>query len=143
MSPGQWGSAVWQVLLVTSLGGMVLTRSRRLDIALAFLGCYGGLLLLRCLWLGDPWAIPLHQMQSGALLLFAFFMITDPRSTPDHRAGRLLFAAAVAGLAFHLQFAWQVRTGLFHALVILSLFTPLIDSVLSAERFRWNPVKEA
>ena len=143
VSPGQWGSAVWQVLLVTSLGGLVLTRSRRLDIALAFLGCYAGLLLFRCLWLGDPFTIPLHQLQSGALLLFAFFMVTDPRSTPDSRAGRMLFAAGVAGLAYYLQFACQIRTGLFYALVFVSPTTPLLDMILPAERFRWRPFKEA
>ena len=143
VSPGQWGSAVWQVLLVTSLGGLVLTRSRRLDTALAFLACYAGLLLIRCLWLGDPLAIPLHQLQSGALLLFAFFMVTDPRSTPDSRVGRMLFAAGVAGLAYYLQFAWQVRTGLFYALVFVSLTTPLLDRVLPAQRFRWRPSMEA
>ena len=41
------------------------------------------LLLARAFWLGDPLAIPLHQMQSGSLLIFAFFMISDPRTTPD------------------------------------------------------------
>jgi len=30
-----------------------------------------------------PWAIPLKQLQSGALLLFTFFMISDPKTTPD------------------------------------------------------------
>ena len=36
----------------------------------------------RSWWLGEPMAIPLHRLQSGALLLFAFFMISDPRRRP-------------------------------------------------------------
>ena len=136
VSPGQWGAAAWLVLLVTSAGWLVLTRASRLDTAAGFLLCFGGLLLWRAWVLGDPWTIPLHQMQAGSLLLFAFFMVTDPRSTPDSRAGRMLFVAAVAALAYHLLFAWQLRPGLYFALMAVSVLTPLIDLALPAVRFR-------
>lgn len=138
VSPGQWGAMTWLVLLIASAGGLVLTRSRRLDTAVGFLLCWGGLLLWRCLTLGDPLAIPLHQMQTGSLLLFAFFMVTDPRSTPDSRAGRMVFVAAVAALAYSLAFVWQLRTGLYFALVAVSATTPILDLILPAERFRWQ-----
>ena len=61
---------------------------------LAFLAFYAGAPLGRALWLGEPLAIPLHRLESGALLLFTFFMISDPKTTPDSRAGRILFAVA-------------------------------------------------
>ena len=138
VSPGQWGSTVWLALLLVCCAGLVLQRAGRADIALAFLGCYSGLLLLRCYILGDPLTIPSHQLQSGALLLFAFFMITDPRSTPDGRLGRVLFAAAVAGVTYWLQFRWQLRTGLFFALFALSPLTLLLDRLLPAPRFAWR-----
>ncbi len=138
VSPGQWGAAAWLVLFIASAGGLVLTRSTRLDTAVGFLLCFGGLLAWRAWNLGDPWAIPLHQMQAGSLLLFAFFMVTDPRSTPDSRAGRMLFVAGVAGLAYHLLFAWQLRPGLYFSLMAVSCLTPLIDLLLPAERFRWR-----
>lgn len=139
VSPGQWGAAAWLVLLIVSAGGLVVTRSSRLDTAAGFLLCFGGLLLWRAWSLGDPWAIPLHQLQSGSLLLFAFFMVTDPRSTPDSRAGRMLFVAAVAALAYHLLFAWQVRPGLYFALMAVSCLTPVVDLLLPAQRFAWRP----
>lgn len=138
VSPGQWGNAAWLVLLITSAGGLVLTRSARLDTAVGFLLCFGGLLLWRAWVLGDPLAIPLHQAQSGSLLLFAFFMVTDPRSTPDSRAGRMLFVAGTAALAYHLMFAWQLRPGLYFALMAVSCLTPAIDALLPAVRFRWQ-----
>ncbi len=138
VSPGQWGTALWLAAIFVSLGGLVLARARRLDTAGAFFVCYAGLLAMRAMWLGDPWAIPLHQLQSGALLLFTCFMITDPRSTPDHPMARVVFAASVAALAYHLQFVWQVRTGLFYALATVSLMTPLLDWLCPAQRFRWR-----
>lgn len=138
VSPGLWGSHLWLAFLMAGFGALVLARAARLDIGLAFLGFYAAHLLGRALWLGDPLAIPLHQMQSGGLVLFTFFMITDPRSTPDRRAGRILFAALVAALAYQLQFHWQVREGLYWALFAVSLLTPLIDRGLPAPRFTWS-----
>jgi Na+-transporting NADH:ubiquinone oxidoreductase subunit NqrB len=138
VSPGQWGSAVWLSLLLACCAGLVLQRAERADTALAFLGTYVGILLLRAYALGDPPTIPLHQLQSGALLLFGFFMITDPRSTPDRRLCRVAFAAAVAGLGYWLQFRWQLRPGLYFALFALSPLTPLLDRLLPAPRFVWR-----
>jgi Na+-transporting NADH:ubiquinone oxidoreductase subunit NqrB len=139
VSPGQWGALAWDAAALGLAAMLVLSRAGRVDMAGFFLLAWGGLLAARCVWLGDPWAIPLHQMQSGALLVFAFFMITDPRSTPDSRAGRLVFAVAVAVLAHMLQFGWQIRQGLYCALMTVAFFTPLLDAVLPARRFIWAP----
>jgi Na+-transporting NADH:ubiquinone oxidoreductase subunit NqrB len=139
VSPGQWGALAWGAAALTCAAGLVLSRAGRVDTAAAFLAAYTALLAARCAWLGDPWTIPLHQMQSGALLIFTFFMITDPRSTPNSSAGRVIFAMAVALLAYELQFRWQVRTGLFYALFIISPMTPLLDRLLPSARFTWTP----
>ena len=48
----------------------MVNRAERSDVTWAFLGFSIAMLLGRALWLGDPMAIPLHQMQSGALVLF-------------------------------------------------------------------------
>ena len=145
ISPAQWGSTTWGVFLFVALATLVLSRARRGDIAIAFLVCYGAILLARALWLGDPWAIPMKQMQSGALLLFAFFMISDPKTTPDRRDMRLVFAALVAMLAAYLQFVLYRPEGLVLALFFLSPLVPVIDRVCPRERraprFQWsNPV---
>jgi Na+-translocating ferredoxin:NAD+ oxidoreductase RnfD subunit len=101
------------------------------------------LLLSRAWYLGDPLAIPLHQIQSGSLLIFALFMITDPRSTPDSRVGRLIFAAGVAVLAHLFLFRWQIRENVFYALVLVSCATPIIDRIWPGPRFAWSPAAGA
>ena len=141
VAPGLWGTQAWLAAAVLCAGSLVLGRVRRLDIAGAFIGSYAALLLGRALWLGDPLTIPLHQLQAGSLLVFTCFMVTDPRSTPDHRAARVLFAAATAVVAFQLQFAWQMRTGVYWALAAGAVLTPLIDALMPAARFRWRPVE--
>ncbi len=142
VSPGQWGAWAWGAAALGCAAALVLSRARRLDTALAFLGAWGMLLAARCLALEDPWTIPLHQMQSGALLVFAFFMVTDPRSTPDSRAGRILFACSVAALAHLLMFRWQLREGMFYALIAAAPLTPLLDWAAPAARFTWSPTPQ-
>jgi enediyne biosynthesis protein E5 len=143
ISPGQWGTSIWFAALLTFFAILVLSAARRSDIAIFFVGCHAGLLLARAWWLGDPLAIPLHQLQSGSLLIFTFFMISDPRTTPDSRLGRFLFAFAVAALAHWLAFFMQMRPALYFALIALSPFVLLLDVILPGPRFSWrNPVAQ-
>jgi Na+-transporting NADH:ubiquinone oxidoreductase subunit NqrB len=138
ISPGQWGSTVWLAALISFFAILVLHAAQRSDVALFFLGSHAALLLARAWWLGDPLAIPIHQLQSGSLLIFAFFMISDPRTTPDSRLGRFLFALSVALLGHYLTFFMQMRPALYVALIALSPLILLIDKILPAERFAWS-----
>lgn len=137
VSPGQWGASIWIGALVCLLAGAVLNRTPRLDTALAFLGTHLALLIARAAWLGDPITIPLHQMMTGSLLIFAFFMITDPKTTPDSRAGRIVFAVTVAASTHWLAFFAQVRPALYFSLLGIAFLVPVIDRVLPRPRFRW------
>jgi Na+-transporting NADH:ubiquinone oxidoreductase subunit NqrB len=138
ISPGQWGTGVWLVSALAFAAILVLRAARRTDIALFFLGSHAALLFARAAWLGDPLAIPMHQLQSGSLLIFSFFMISDPRTAPDSRAGRFLFAFAVAAAAHWLGFFMQLRPALYFALIALSPLVLLIDKAFPAQRFTWT-----
>ena len=137
ISPGQWGQAAWFGFLIACLGSLVVTRAVRADVTLSFLGCYIGLLTARALWLGDPLTIPLHQLESGTLLIFSFFMITDPKTTPDSRLGRLLFTLLVALTALGVQFVLFRTHGPLWALLICSPLVPLIDRCFPGSRYDW------
>jgi enediyne biosynthesis protein E5 len=138
VSPGQWGNVAFFGFLMACIGGLVVMRACRSDVTLAFLGVYLALVIGRSLWLGEPMAIPLHRLQSGALLLFAFFMISDPRTTPDSRGGRILFAALVAYGAWYVQFRLFRTNGLLWSLALLALTVPLIDWLLPGGRYHWT-----
>ena len=138
VSPGQWGSAAFFGFLLACLGGLVVNRAARADVTAAFLATYAGILLGRSAWLGEPVAIPLHRLQNGALLIFAFFMISDPRTTPDSRAGRILFAALVALGGAYVQFRLFRTNGLLWSLAACSPLVPVLDRVLPGARHRWT-----
>jgi enediyne biosynthesis protein E5 len=138
ISPGQWGQVAWLGFLIACLGSLVVTRAARADVTLAFLGFYVGLLFARALWLGDPLTIPFHQIESGALLIFAFFMISDPKTTPDSRNGRILFALIVALAALYVQFGLFRPNGPLWGLIACAPLVPLLDRLLPGIRYDWS-----
>jgi Na+-transporting NADH:ubiquinone oxidoreductase subunit NqrB len=142
VSPGQWGSVALFAFLMACLGGIVVNRASRSDVTYAFITFYCALVLGRSVYLGEPLTIPLHRLESGALLLFTFFMISDPKTTPDSRAGRVLFAALVAFGGWYVQFRLFRTNGLLWSLAAFSLAVPLIDRLLPGTRYTWTIHKE-
>ncbi len=140
VSPGQWGTGATFVFALASAGLAVVHRSARSDVTLAFLASYAALLVARSLWLGEPWTIPLHRLESGAFLLFSFFMISDPKTTPDSRPGRVLFAVLVACGAAYVHFGLFRPNGFLWALVLCAPLVPVLDRLLPARRYEWPRV---
>jgi Na+-transporting NADH:ubiquinone oxidoreductase subunit NqrB len=139
-SAGQWGSTAVLTFFFVCVGLLVVNRARRADISLVFLAGYALLLFARSAMLGEPWTIPWHRLQSGALLLFAFFMISDPRSTPNSWIGRAIFASLVVLGAGFIQFGLNRPNGLFLSLAGFSLLVPLLDFLFPAARYEWSLV---
>jgi len=138
-SPGQWGSDVLIGLWFVFLGITVTTSAKRLDIAWAFIGFYTALLAARMLILGQPHTVLIHQLSNGALLLFTFFMISDPMTTPNRRSMRIVYALLVACLAFAWQFFLFKPHGPVWALFLLTPLVPLIDWLMPAMKHEWKP----
>jgi Na+-translocating ferredoxin:NAD+ oxidoreductase RnfD subunit len=138
VSSGQWGSATIGAFALACLGFLVLTRAKRAETTLAFIGFFAALLIVRALWLGDPLSIPLHQVQNGALLIFAFFMISDPKTSPNTARGRMIYGALVAVVAYVIQFVIYEPNGPILALIMSAPFVPLIDAISHGRIYRWE-----
>jgi hypothetical protein len=137
VSPGQWGSTAMLAFLMASLGGLVVNRAARSDVTFAFLLAWGFLVVGRSIWLGDPLSVPFHRLANGSVLLFAFFMISDPKTTPDSRVGRILFAALVASGAYYVHYKLFRTNGLLWSLAVCSPLVPLIDRLIPGGRYDW------
>jgi Na+-transporting NADH:ubiquinone oxidoreductase subunit NqrB len=139
VSPGQWGSNFTTLFFVASAGLMVLLRCGRIDISLAFIGSYFGLEFVRSvLWLGWPMDHFFHMVTNGAILLFTFFMITDPVTTPNHPKARIAWALMVGLLAFVLNHIFILNSGApIWALFVISPLTLVFDKIFKAQRFSW------
>jgi enediyne biosynthesis protein E5 len=137
-SPAQWGEGGLLLLWMIALGCTVAHRAFRSDVSLAFLGSWMLLRATRVMWLGQPAAVLAHQLESGALILFTFFMISDPKTTPRGRALRIGFGAAVAVLGFALQHVAYARNPLLWALFLCAPLTPLADLVTDHKERKEN-----
>lgn len=143
VSPGQWGEEGWYALIFLATGGLVLNRVGRWDTTVAFLVSYAGLEAARNLWLGWTWDVWLHRLMSGSLLLFALFMITDPRTIPNARVARFVWAIALSLLTFILRNFFFLPTAVFWTLFMLAPFSILLDRVFPAARFVWVPLPDS
>ncbi|MEY2924534.1 MAG: hypothetical protein RLZZ337_1082 [Bacteroidota bacterium] len=138
VSPGQWGSGVVFWFFVGAAGLMMVLKVGRIDTAITFLLVFGGLLFARqVLYLGWETEVWLHKMNNGTLLLFAFFMITDPMTIPNHKRARILWASILGILLFVASNFFYIQSAAIWILFFVSPFTPVFDRLCKAEKFEW------
>lgn len=139
VTSGQWGQDLSTALWLIAAGFFVSNNAKRLDITGYFLLFYTSLfLLIRVAWYGYTLPVFFHQFQNGALLLFAFFMITDPMTIPRHHKARIIHAAIVAILAYIWQYQLYWNQGIIWALFWATFFVPLWNHLFFAPRYRWQ-----
>jgi hypothetical protein len=124
--PYQFGEALvgaldWLLPLAIVMTGTLINRrfTLRLPLIAAWLGAFALQAVLRALANGTPPAAGLAVMTGFAFVLFTFYMVTDPATTPDKPRNQLLFGAGVAA-AYALLMELHVVFGLFFALVLVS-----------------------
>ena len=140
LASGQWGQSMWWGLLLLGFGLTLFIGISRLLSSLSFLAAFAFLISLRAFWLGDPWMIPLHQLQNGALLIFAFFMLSDPMTTPNSALGRIILGILVALSAWILQFMYYIPNAFLYALALSSPFVIFINQITSGTAYQWPQV---
>ena len=139
VSPGQWGNNMILFFGVCTLGYIVTTRVQQLDISLAFLLTYILLLFIRQrLQLGWPIDFFVQSITTGSLLLFSFFMISDPKTSPNHRVARIIWAIIIAGVSFYLSTFLFIQAAPIWVMVLAQPLVPLFDFLFKAKKFEWQ-----
>lgn len=141
VSSGQWGQDLIIASWLIALGALVAGRAKSFDISWSFILIYGAMVIGRNLYLGNEWAITLHHFRNGALLLFTFFMISDPKTIPNHQWGRWAHSFIVALFAFIWQFYFYHNNGVLWGLFLLSPIVCVWDHIFPAKRFKWGLVE--
>jgi Na+-transporting NADH:ubiquinone oxidoreductase subunit NqrB len=153
---GPLGAPVGLALAVILVGAIWILRSvRMVAMALSFLLTLAALVgifaltgrSLLAIWHSGPVSGSSYWLDicvSPEVLIFVFFMMSDPRTTPRERLGRILYGAATAVLAAGLLF-WQptefgVKLAILASLTVVCPLAPLIDGV--ARRIR-RPLADA
>ncbi len=126
VSPGQWGTAFILLFFIANAGLFAIFSVRRFHVVLSLYLAYAAAEAVR-LALSGALSSYEQTVVNASVLLFAFFMVTDPRTSPSTRAGRILYAAWVGLLGVALQAA-GLAAGLFYALAISCMLVPWIDA---------------
>ncbi len=138
-SPGQWGSSAVILFGVCCLGIIVVTKVQKLDTSLSFIGTFAALLFVRqIIYLGWPIDFFIQSLSTGSLLLFSFFMITDPKTTPNHKAARIIWSMMVAFVTFYLATFKFINGAPVWVMVCMQPLVPLLDYLFKAKQFQWK-----
>ena len=76
--------------------------------------------------LADPWTA-LHHLLGGALLFGAFFIATDPVSSPLTPKGKWIFGLGTGALVMLLRLYSGYPEGVMFAVLLMNAITPLIN----------------
>jgi hypothetical protein len=112
-------------LLIIMTGSFLNFRfTERIPLILAWLGCFFAQAVIRSWW-NDVSVVPaLLPMTGVAFILFTFYMVTDPGTTPSNRRSQIAFGAAVAAV-YGILVANHVVFGLFFSLTLVCMLRGL------------------
>ncbi|MFM9835131.1 MAG: electron transport complex subunit RsxD [Methylophilaceae bacterium] len=119
------------------LGGLYLWQQKIITwhLPTAFLGALA--LISSVFWLFNPthFANPVFHLFSGASLLDAFFIITDPVSGPTTPKGKLYFAAGIGIITYLIRVYGGYPDGVAFAVIFMNICVPLIDALTQPRVF--------
>jgi electron transport complex protein RnfD len=73
------------------------------------------------------YASPLFHLMSGGMLIGAFFIATDPVTSPMTTKGRWIFGIGVGGLTILIRTLGEYPEGMMFSVLLMNSVTPLID----------------
>ncbi|GLS06141.1 electron transport complex subunit D [Chitiniphilus shinanonensis] len=119
------------IVLGWLVGGVFLWQQKLIPWQLP-VGYLGALALTASAFhLADPahYAGPGFHLATGAAMLGAFFIVTDPVTAPTTPWGRLLYAALAGVLTYLIRVFGSYPDGVAFAVLIMNIATPLIDQL--------------
>jgi electron transport complex protein RnfD len=127
---GDYGGMGWEwIANWFALGGLYLLYKRVISwqVPLAVIGSV--VLLSLPFWLADPDSnpFPLQHVFSGAIILAAFFIATDPVSGCVSNRGRLIFGAGVGIITLVIRRWGGYPDGIAFAILLMNMAAPLVD----------------
>ncbi len=112
------GSWILPGVIVVSGTFLNVRFTHKLPLIGTWLGGFALQALIRSWWFGTPPAAAWLPMTGVAFLLYTFYMVTDPATSPASARGQIVFGAAVA-CAYSVLMIAHVVFGLFFALTIV------------------------
>jgi electron transport complex protein RnfD len=135
---GDFGGLGWEwIANFYALGGLYLIWRRVISWHVPVAGIATTIIVSTPLWLLGPDTnpSPLQHIFSGALVLAAFFIATDPVSGCSTPRGKLVFGAGVAVLTLVIRRWGGYPDGVAFAVLLMNMAAPLIDRLTKSRTY--------
>jgi electron transport complex protein RnfD len=111
------------------LGGIILLLSKTIDWRIPFSYIVTVILISLSFHLIDPanYAGPLFEVLAGGLIIGAFFMATDPVTSPVTGKGRFIFGVGCGILTMVIRYWGGLPEGVMYSILFMNALRPLID----------------
>jgi len=90
--------------------------------------------LLVGLYHGVGIAYPLFCISTGAVMFGAVFMLTDPVTNPNTRAGKIVFACFAAVFTVLIRYLASLPEGVLYSILLANILTPAIDKYFDGKQ---------
>ena len=127
---GQRSGSLGETSALLILAGGVFLLARRIISWHAPVAMLAGVALpalLMNLIAPDHYAGPLVHLLSGGVMLAAFFIVTDPVTSPNTAAGQLVFGLGCGLLTYVIRTWGSYPEGVAFAVMLMNAATPIID----------------
>jgi len=130
-STGQWAGAGWEWANIGFLAGGLFLLSQRVFSWHAPVSMLLALALMAAIFhdggSSSSGGSPLFHLLSGATMLGAFFIVTDPVTSAVSKKGRIIYGAAIGVLLFVIRTWGNYPDAVAFAVLLMNFAAPFID----------------
>lgn len=126
--PGPMGAT--NILVIIACGVFLIVRKAvNWRTPVFFLLTYGALSALFPRIEGSGFDALCYKLFSGMIVFGAFFMLSEPVTSPKRDFGKLLYSMAAGIIVFLFGHFGGFEDGFVYAIIIMNVFTPVFDTV--------------
>jgi electron transport complex protein RnfD len=127
---GQRGGCIGETSAIAIIiGGIYLLLTKTITIHIPLAVLLSAFIFSSIGYFADStaYASPLFHLTSGGMLIGAFFIATDPVTSPLTKKGMWIFGIGVGGLTMLIRMVGEYPEGMMFSVLLMNSVTPLID----------------
>ncbi|MBQ8595287.1 MAG: RnfABCDGE type electron transport complex subunit D [Oscillospiraceae bacterium] len=127
-APGPMGAT--NILVVAACGiFLIVKKAINWITPVSFIVPYALLCLLFPRIGGSPFEVLCYELFSGTVVFGAFFMLTEPVTSPKRDFGKLMAGISSAIVVFLFRYFGGFEMGFASALIVMNVFSPIYDAI--------------
>lgn len=134
-APGSMGETFRIGIIIAGLW-LIATKVASWRTSLSFIGSAFIFASLGHLFMPQAVSDPVYQILTGGLLYGAFFMATDPVSSPFTKAGKIIYGICLGFFTVLIRAFSSSAEGVMFSIILMNAVGPLIDSYVLESKFK-------